>query len=369
MKLALLGDIAFIGNFSAMSDFDLERKLGSIKDYLLQFDYVVGNLETPFSFYKKRHGAKSAFLCADKEAVKNLKYLKIDAVNLANNHIYDYGMEGLEFTRRLLEANGIDYFGVAGKSLRKTIGNSKLAFEGFCCYSTNAQQLCDYGQYGVNKYERGGIELRLNVNDEQGWLNILSVHAGKEHVNFPSIDHIRAARQLTNVCRYVYYGHHPHVIQGIEEFNGSLIAHSLGNFCFDDIYTKSSGKEPLITLTENNRTGMILELIIEQNKVTSWNQQAIYIGKDGTLSLVDRRDEMTQYNSVLLHALENEDEYSAMRQKILDDWIKERKSKRDIKWIVKRLHPEYIRLMIDMRRNKRLYDLNVTRLLKDVPSR
>ena len=109
---------------------------------------------------------------------------------------------------------------------------------------------------------------------------------------------------------------------------------------------------------------MILELDIEQNKVVSWKQQAIYIEKDGTLKLVDRKGEMIQYNKALAHSLENEEDYISSRQIVLNDWIKGRKSKRNLKWFVKRLRPKYVRLAFDMRRNKKLYKFSVTKFLE-----
>lgn len=129
----------------------------------------------------------------------------------------------------------------------------------------------------MNAYNIETVRHRLKANDADGYLNIVAVHVGIEHVNYPSIDHIMAARLLAEECPYVYYGHHPHVIQGIEEYKGSLIAHSLGNFCFDDVYTSATDSKPLVELTENNRTGMILELTIENNKVVDWKEQLIYI--------------------------------------------------------------------------------------------
>ena len=364
MKLALLGDIAFIGKYSSNDNPNIERKLDVIQRYLSSFDYVVGNLETPFSFYKKRYGAKSAFLCAEKESVKTLKYLHVNAVNLANNHIYDYGMEGLEFTRRLLEANGIDYFGVAGKSLRKTIDDNRLAFEGFCCYSSNPLRCVEYGQYGVNAYNIKVVGDVLERNKIEGFLNIVSVHAGLEHVNYPSIEHVRAARLLTDVCSYVYYGHHPHVIQGVESYHGSLIAHSLGNFCFDDVYTDASDK-PLITLTENNRTGLILELTIEKNKIEEWKEQVIYIAKDGGMRLVDRNDELKDYNDALLNCENDEVSYNERRNNVLTARMTERKAMRNVSWYFKRLRPMYAKLILDGRRNAKLYRKNVKYYIED----
>ena len=94
MKIALLGDIALFGCFSVNENKNLKQHLKEISDYLAGFDLVIGNYETPFSVKQKKSGAKSAYICSDVENVEVLKWLHINAVNLANNHVFDCGDEG-----------------------------------------------------------------------------------------------------------------------------------------------------------------------------------------------------------------------------------------------------------------------------------
>lgn len=354
MKLALLGDIALFGCCTTSEYFK------GLSDYLSGFDYVVGNLETPFSKKKKTNGAKSAYICAEPSSVSILKQLHINAVTLANNHMFDYGVEGYELTKNLLDEAGIKWFGSEGKELWVEIQGNKLSFAGFCCYSTNPLKCVPYGDYGVNAYNIEKAKSFLSKTNASGYLPILAVHAGLEHVNYPSIDHVRAARQLAEVGNYVYYGHHPHVIQGVEEYEGSLIAHSLGNFCFDDVYAGAKDKVPLVELTENNRTGMVLELIIDEGKVVSWKEQVVHIGKNGEgLHLIEPPHSISGYNKELVICEKRVDEYSAQRKAVLDERIAERKAMRNLWWFLKRLRPRYFRLVMDMKKNVRLYNENV----------
>lgn len=216
---------------------------------------------------------------------------------------------------------------------------------------------------GINKYNVADVKKAITDEHEKGFLNIVAAHVGLEHVNYPSLDHVRASRQFADVCPYVYYGHHPHVIQGVEEYKGSLIAHSLGNFCFDDIYTDKNQDEPLVKLTEQNRTGMILELTIEDNKVIEWKEQLIYIGKDGSINLISDDNRTIDSYNIAIKDCENNPDYEAERRKIINERIKARKSKRDIKWVLQRLRPRYVRLMIDMKRNAKLYVENVKKYI------
>lgn len=365
MKIALLGDIALFGEMSVNVNYNLADYFSDIADYLNDFDYVVGNLETPFSAVKKTNGAKSAFICSDIANVEILKQLHISAVSLANNHMFDYGNEGYETTKRVLKENGIEFFGTEGKELRIEHGGSKIVFSGFCCYTSGPLMCVPIGEYGVNAYNIITVENCLKKNDKDGWLNIVAVHAGLEHVNYPSIEHIRAARRLAEVVPFVYYGHHPHVIQGLEVYKGSIIAHSLGNFCFDDIYTRASGNKPLIKLTENNRHGMILELSVDGNRVTNYCQKIIYNSKDRKMVLVEDTDSLKEYNEAIIHCESDTEFYTAKRNAILGAQVSERKSVRNIRWYLVRLRPMYLRLIINAIVNKKKYSSNVLKYIKN----
>ena len=363
MKLALLGDIALFGRMSVNTNPKLYEYFMDIADYLSHFDYVVGNLETPFSVVKKKHGAKSAFICSDVENVRTLKQLHIDAVCLANNHMFDFGSEGYETTKKVLKENCIDFFGTEGKELRIERDGCVLVFNGYCCYTSGPLKCVPFGEYGVNAYNLRTVEERIKRNEERGALNIVSVHAGLEHVNYPSIEHISAARKLAEKVDYVYYGHHPHVIQGAEKYKGSIIAYSLGNFCFDDIYTKASGNKPLITLTENNRHGAILELTIEKNRVINWSETVVHIEKGNKMKLVETYAPLNDYNNAITSCELDVQSYKAKRKAILDARITERKKSRNLIWYLKRLKPMYFQILMNAKKNTKEYNNNVLKYI------
>jgi poly-gamma-glutamate synthesis protein (capsule biosynthesis protein) len=85
------------------------------------------------------------------------------------------------------------------------------------------------------------------------------------------------ARKLSNVAPFVLYGHHPHVLQGVEEAKDSLFAYSLGNFCFDDVYTNKSS-EPLVKMTNNNKESAILSLEYKDSKLIRHEMIPIFDG-------------------------------------------------------------------------------------------
>lgn len=358
MKLALLGDIALFGKMSISKNLDWKEYFFEAAHFLADMDYVVGNLETPFSIKKKTHGAKSAYICSDVENVEILKYLHIDAVTLANNHIFDFGKEGYETTKRILEDNGIGWFGSEGKGMVVEKFENRLAFEGFCCFSTNPLQCVPYGEYGVNEFNLDQARNLLKRHADNGYLPIAAVHAGIEHVNYPSLDTIKVAKFLDEGLSYVYYGHHPHVLQNVEKQDDSLIAYSLGNFCFDDVYTSAS-KEPLIQLSENNRTSCVLVIEIEKNQIKSHKIVPVYIGKDRMRLYSGKGEEdIARYGVVMME--KQGKEYVDMRNKMISEYIAGRKQKRNLMWYLKRMRPRYYMILKNAKKNRLNYIQCVT---------
>lgn len=363
MRLALLGDIGLLGAYSLTSNPQLIEQLYDISEYLYKFDYVVGNLETPFSHKKKTWGTKSSYICTDPVNVDVLKALHINALTIANNHMFDFGKEGFETTEKLLDKVGIEWFGANGKDLKIESEGNRLAFNGFCCYSTNPLKISSkYGNYGINGFNIGEVATIMLQNHEEGYLNILAIHSGIEHVNRPSVEQIKVAHLLGNVAPYLWYGHHPHVVQGIECCKGSIIAHSLGNFCFAG--NNADKNRPVIELSENNRLGMILEIEIQENKLISFNPVLIHIGNCGHISIVNDNNVVTEFSDYLKNALADTESYTEKRTKQRGEYLNTRKELRNFMWVVKRLRPRYAKLLYDNYTNAKKYNENVLSYLK-----
>lgn len=360
--ISLVGDIALFGAFSLENNKSLLDGLFKVKEILSQSDYVIGNLETPFSQKEKKYGAKSAYIFSKPQNIEVLKYLSVNAVSLANNHIFDYGIEGYELTKKVLEENNIDYFGGEGKENDLYLEDNKIRIFGFCCYSSNPLKCVKYGDYGVNAFDIALVSERLEKAKRENFFSILSVHSGTEHVNFPSSDLVKVARGLGKEYDYLLYGHHPHVSQGIEQVNNSLIAYSLGNFCFDDVYTSNS-KKPLVALSDNNRKSFILQVEIKNNKIIAYKIIPIFIesgkiivGKGTT------EEDIKEYGKI---DLSNEIAYNLRRSQYINKYINERKKRRDFKWYLKRLRLRYVKIILNSKKNQKKYLLAVKKHIEN----
>lgn len=359
LRLALLGDMALYGRYS-VANRSVWTYFRDVVPLLKRHDHVIANLETPLCDSSRRYGQKSAHIRGDEASAELLTHLNIDIVNLANNHIFDYGRDGYEATKRVLEERGIRYFGIEDRQVVLEEQGSRVALMGYCCYSTNA-----LGYYsrrtgiGVNKLDASDVERKLIRNHESGYLSIASLHMGLEHVNYPSYDHLLMARAFAEKVPYVLYGHHPHVMQGIEQIGGSLIAYSLGNFCFDDVYTTRS-REPLIVQSEANKRSFILSLDIEDNRVARYEviplcagDERMRVGEDSSVL-----DELAKYSAFLST---EEKIYVETRDQLRRRYIDGRRSARDLGWYLRRLNVNSVGIVLRSWFNQWQYERLVRR--------
>ena len=349
MKIALLGDIAFFGKYSC-DHIDYEECFGEIKEVLSTCDYVIGNLETPLTDEKKTIGGKSAYIKGSPADVSVLKRLGVTHISLANNHSYDYRRKGLTDTINVLDENGIKWFGVDGKTEEILSLETKIKLRGYCCYSTNGKGLSGKSD-GVNELDAYAMEKDLISDKNSGFITLASCHWGQEHVHYPNYDHVVLARKLSKNNTTVFYGHHPHVIQGIEEKNGSLIAYSLGNFCFDDVYTSKS-KEPLIRLSQDNQESFVLIIDFTDNKIAEYTiiPFSFKLGKH----IIDDsiKDKITEWSDFLS---KDPAEYKEKRSADFKKYIDSRKKKRDFEWYLNRMNVESVKMIIASRNNIKHY--------------
>jgi gamma-polyglutamate biosynthesis protein CapA len=340
MKIAFLGDIALFGKYSVEKNPNIYEYFSEIKKKLKNYDYIVANLETPFTTKENSLVSKAIHLKSEVENVKILKYLGVNAVSLANNHIYDYGYRGLEETMKILNDNDIEYFGVDRGKLFLNNNNNKIAISGFCCYSTNSTgyQSFFYPK-GINVLSNKNLIKTLESDKNEGYLSILSIHWGDENIHLPRYEYIELSRLLSEKYKFIIHGHHPHVMQGIEQKNESLIAYSLGNFCFDNVRSKGIQSIKVDQNIENRRS-FILEVEIENNKIIKYKTLPLFSGED--MMHVDNDSKtlnnLKKYSSNLLISKE---EYLISRNKKLSV-LNSTKSKRTYKWYLDRINYFYI---------------------------
>ena len=162
----------------------------------------------------------------------------VTLVNIANNHIFDYGPQGLFDTISYLDSAHVLHVG-AGRDAREAyrpvvinVRGIRIGFLGF--YGGGEAPGATDRSPGVARREIGRIvdAVRALRNRDSAAVVIVSLHWGTEKAVMPDEGQQAFAHQVIDAGADAVIGHHPHVLQGIERYKSGVIVYSLGNFLF-----------------------------------------------------------------------------------------------------------------------------------------
>lgn len=238
MKVCFAGDVFLGGDL-------LDQPCSGIvkSNMFISADVRVVNLEQPIS--NSRYVEDKCTLYTGSFATEQLKHLKIDAVNLAHNHIQDKGLDGIYETIQHLQFDDILHFG-AGKNLEQAKVpawlNDEIAVLGYCEFDKpylRQIEIAGENKPGVNPLRLENIRQDLDALPK-GKKAILYFHWGMEHVWLPPASDIELAKMLLEDERVLtIIGMHPHRVQGMIEHAGKRAYMCLGNFIFPNFYISS----------------------------------------------------------------------------------------------------------------------------------
>lgn len=228
VKLSFVGDIV-LGDYKGATGATFNAKFKEVKgDYsyfskvvakiFSEDDLSIGNLEGVLTDKNLPTAFKKPFSFKGKSIYTNiLKSSNIESVNIANNHTRDYGMEGFKDTKKNLENAKINYFGEGNLSIVEIKGK-KFGFAGHRGWNLN-----------VKKQVKNDITRLKHLGAD---IVIFTFHFGEERKHIPNKIQIELAHFAIDNGASLVIGHHPHVLQSIEEYKGKKIIYSLGNFIY-----------------------------------------------------------------------------------------------------------------------------------------
>lgn len=206
-------------------------------DLLKTADISMVNLECPITI-RGQKVAKPYNFRMHPRLLSELVSAGIDVVNLANNHIYDYGKVGLFDTISYLDSVGIRHVGA---------GRNETEAHAPVLISSNGRTVAIFGYYGGGEApkasgKRAGVADRsferttrdiqkLRRSDSNAYI-VVNLHWGTEKATIPDVAQKVFAHSVIDAGANLIVGHHPHVLQGIEQYGSGIIAYSLGNFVF-----------------------------------------------------------------------------------------------------------------------------------------
>ncbi len=279
VKLLFVGDLMFdrgIRYYSEKNggnDFIFSAQGGpassweTLSDFLKSNDLVIANLEGPITDNKsisagtKPGSTNNYYFTFDPSLAKTLFEKNIRLVNLGNNHILNFGKNGLESTRNYLNENNIDYFGAPGypKGILIEIGGIKISFVSYNEFSNLPKEI----------EEKSTID-EIQKFKEYSDIIIIYSHWGYEYMLKNNKAQENLAYKFIDAGADLIIGSHPHVIQNMEIYNSKRIYYSLGNFIFDQYFD------------ENVRNGLGVIVKIDKNtKQLDFSEEYFYLDSNG----------------------------------------------------------------------------------------
>ena len=195
-----------------------EYFLQNVKSIFEADDLTIANNEGTFTDSSSREDKTFAFK-APASFAGIYSSSSVEAVNTANNHSHDYGEQSFQDTMDALDAQGIVHFGYDETAVMDIKG-VKVGLVGIYelyDHLEREQQLKD----NIAKVKEDGAELIIAI-----------FHWGNEKETVPDSNQTTLGHLAIDLGADLVCGHHPHVLQGIEEYKGKNIVYSLGNFCF-----------------------------------------------------------------------------------------------------------------------------------------
>lgn len=236
----------------------------------LAADITAANLECSLTDQGTPHPTKPIIFRSSPRNVAGLVYAGIDVVSLANNHIIDYGLEGLEETQFVLRGHQIGFSGAgadaneAGQPLFVVKNGISIAYLAECNRTGQYDNYQPYLNAGLNKPGFANltsytVARHIEAVRDQADIVVYEMHSGNEYSPTPPISEpggvagdemyspmlvpsrtdLDLRRQAIDEGADLVVCHHAHLLQGFEVRNHRLIAHSLGDFVFDLNYPET----------------------------------------------------------------------------------------------------------------------------------
>ena len=254
--------VNFVGDIHGESAIKREL-LPSLKKYFDHADLNIFNLETAITDAKVKEKKKYNFK-TDVAFLKSLKNIGFNLANVANNHSYDFGLNGFEDTLKNLDEVGFGYVGGGINSSSAyegkiyTIKGVRIGVLGIAKVNGGPNSIATKVKAGTtNGYDTVATEQAIKKIKARSDLVIVVAHWGEEGSLCPRSFEISSAKRWGKFGADIILGSHTHTLQPITVENNRLVAYSMGNFIF---YSSKP---------ENTRTG-ILKIEIDPTKQISY---------------------------------------------------------------------------------------------------
>jgi len=217
-------EIIITGDFcpTHLTHSDPKKAYGDLYDEFNNCDLFITNLEGSL-FKGKARKKQGPNLYIDKKYLTLLNLNSDVVCCLANNHSYDFGLEGLNQTCYMLSKENITCLGV----IRKPFVTDGIAIFNMCEDEGGGDDIFTYDI----------ISLLREIKEYPKEKKIIILHGGNEGFPYPNPDQQKLSRFLIDSGVELVVWHHNHMPSTYEEYNGKMIYYGLGNFLFKNAYS------------------------------------------------------------------------------------------------------------------------------------
>lgn len=263
LTLAFVGDMMFDRYIRERAEAtSYGAILSPVASLLKAHDMVFGNLEgpittfTPVSDYRDAGPNHYKFTFATTVA-QTLEDTHFGAVTLGNNHITNFGAEGVTQTKQWLAEAGVGYIGAPDEpygAWRVATSGHELAF------------------YAYDPWHNKDLDTLIELigTEATSTFVVVLAHWGEEYETEPTDYQIERGHALVDAGADLIVGSHPHVVQSKEQYEDTWIYYSLGNFVFDQYFSSEV------------RCGALLSVTLNETGQASTTEHFIRLEKDGT---------------------------------------------------------------------------------------
>lgn len=252
-----------------------------IKNLIQNSSISIGNLEAPLESHSKSMVKSGPSICMNRSQFDAVLTSGISGFSMANNHMMDFGIEGVAATKGYLDSKNLVSFGADINEL----GAYEPKFHLIDDKVTVALIGVSEQEFGASEVGLGGVGILTNplfleaVRKAKDLSDVLivSVHGGIELSFLPPPIWRNALRGIAELGADIVLGHHPHVIQGVEVFKDSFIAYSLG-----DLWWPGSGSNEI----EKRSIGLLIEFKFESSRIVETIFHPVFLTRDHKVKLI-----------------------------------------------------------------------------------
>ncbi len=236
LQFLFTGDFAPCGGFESIALSKGSGIFGDLAEDIASADLAFVNLESPLCLGGKPIIKTGPNIRAHSDCIKAVANAGFDVVGLANNHIMDFGPEGLNETLQACKGAGLSICGAgetlseAQEPLQKEVKGVRIAYIAVAEHEFNIAEINKAGAAPLDPIDN---TLQIKAAKKEADLVFVTIHGGNEYFEYPRPG-------LRKICRYyIDMGadavtcHHPHVPGVYEFYQDKPIFYSLGNLVFD----------------------------------------------------------------------------------------------------------------------------------------